>query len=211
MQTALLRIDPTGGTFTSLHLPFLRIIMMSGIFDAAFPVIDRLIHSFPAQRGHIIDGDLLCSNHLDSSAYITIDSGLTRKTTEKEVQEYYLLSAMICIGAGRPRWEDAMMYLEMVITSPTQNTATGFMLEAYKKWLLLGCLVTGQDPRAPRATNNQALKTIKQAAKPYEALVQVFTQAQKTGNLGALAAEANAGMQVWEAVRSFRNSFTKRY
>jgi hypothetical protein len=118
--------------------------MMSGIFDAAFPIIDRLIHSFPSHVGHNIDGELACSNHMDSSAYITIKSGLTKKITEKEVQEYYLLSGMVCIGAGRPRWEDAMMYLEMVITSPTQNTATGFMLEAYKKWVILGCLVTGQ-------------------------------------------------------------------
>jgi COP9 signalosome complex subunit 3 len=115
-------------------------VLASGIYEGALPIIDRLIHSFPSQASHGFDGDLPCSNHLDSSGFITLRSGLTNKYSEKDVQEYYLLAAMICIGVGRRKWEDALTYLEMVIITPTQNTATGFMLEAYQKYLLLGCL-----------------------------------------------------------------------
>jgi COP9 signalosome complex subunit 3 len=143
IRTALERIDPTGGTFTSLHTLFLRIILASGIYEAALPIIDRPIHSFPPKDSHGFGEELAPSNYVDSSEYITIKSGITKVVTEKDVQEYYLLAAMICIGVGRRKWEDALIYLEMVITSPTANTATGYMLEAYRKWLLLHCLARG--------------------------------------------------------------------
>jgi COP9 signalosome complex subunit 3 len=115
-------------------------VLASGIYEGALPIINRLIHSFPSQSSHGFDGDFPCSDHLDSSGYITLRSGLTNKISERDVQEYYLLAAMICIGVGRRKWEDALTYLEMVITTPSQNTATGFMLEAYQKFLLLSCL-----------------------------------------------------------------------
>jgi COP9 signalosome complex subunit 3 len=143
IRNALERIDPSGGTFTSLHTLFLRIVLASGIYEAALPIIDRLIHSFPPKEAYGFGDDLTSSDGVDSSEYITLKSGITKAVTERDVQEYYLLAAMICIGVGRRKWEDALLYLEMVITSPSANTATGYMLEAYRKYVLLFCLTRG--------------------------------------------------------------------
>lgn len=41
------------------------------------------------------------------------------------------------------RYKDALLFLEHVLTVPTQNVANGFILEAYRKWLMVGCLVDG--------------------------------------------------------------------
>jgi COP9 signalosome complex subunit 3 len=100
-----------------------------------------LIHSIPLANSYGFDGEFPCSDHQDSSGFITIGSGLTEKVTALQVQEYYLLGAIIFIGLRR--WEEALLFLEFVITSPSHNTATGFMLEAYQKWMLVACLARG--------------------------------------------------------------------
>jgi COP9 signalosome complex subunit 3 len=88
------------------------------------------------------DGDFPCSDHQDSSGFITKNSGLTATITIAHVQEYFLLAGIIYIGLEK--WEDAVLLLEMVLVSPSQGPATGFMLEAYRKWLLVACLAYGQ-------------------------------------------------------------------
>jgi COP9 signalosome complex subunit 3 len=114
----------------------------------AVPVIGNVIHSMPSVSSPGFDGDFPCSDHQDSSGFITYHSGLTRTITMAIVQEYYLLAATVYIGLKK--WEDAHLLLEMVLTSPSQNTATGFMLEAYRKWLLVACLAYGQVKLLPK-------------------------------------------------------------
>ena len=111
------------------------------MLEEALPVLDNVIHSIPLATSHGFDGEFPCSDHQDSSGFITNGSGLTEKITVQQVQEYYLLGAIIFIGLRR--WEDALLFLEFVITSPSQNTATGYMLEAYQKWILVACLARG--------------------------------------------------------------------
>lgn len=41
-------------------------------------------------------------------------------------------------------WERASFFLEYVLSTPTNNTANGMMLEAYKKWVLVGLLANGK-------------------------------------------------------------------
>jgi COP9 signalosome complex subunit 3 len=144
IRNAMLQLDPTGGTFTSAHLPYLRLCMQASAHAEAFPIIDNVIHSFPSLNSLSIDGKYPCSPHQDSSGYITVNSGLTDAVHHRSVQEYYLLAAMICIGTGHQRWPDALLYLELVLLTPNQNVVSGFMVEAYRKWLILCILVHGK-------------------------------------------------------------------
>ena len=45
---------------------------------------------------------------------------------------------------GLKMWERALSFLEAVIMAPTNNTASMIMVEAYKKWVLVGLLCTGR-------------------------------------------------------------------
>jgi hypothetical protein len=58
------------------------------------------------------------------------------------VHEYYLLGALCYIALGK--WEEAMLFLELVLMSPNASQANGFMLEAYRKWVLVGCIINGR-------------------------------------------------------------------
>jgi len=56
--------------------------------------------------------------------------------------EYHLLGAMIYMGLHK--WERTMDFLAYVIGTPSTNgAATGIMIEAYKKWVLVGLISTG--------------------------------------------------------------------
>lgn len=141
--SAILRLDPSSGTLTSNHLTLLALCLQTRRFRDALPVLEKVIHSFPANKttNVIVDGAFLCSPHSDSSHYITEASGLTAKLNVSDVHEYFLCGALIYIGLHE--WENALLYLECVLTSPTQGTPSGLMLEAYQKWILVGCLVYG--------------------------------------------------------------------
>lgn len=111
------------------------------MYRDALPILQTTIHSFPAPKASQIDGQYLCSSHTDSSAYITENSGFSEKLTTYDVHEYFLLGGMIYIGLQQ--WEDARLYLECVLISPSQGTASVLQVEAYKKWALVGCILKG--------------------------------------------------------------------
>lgn len=115
--------------------------MESRQYRLAAPILDNLIHSFPGAR--IPDGELSlpCAKHPLSNGFITSSSGFSEKLHARDVQEYFLLGAMAYLGLQR--YKDAMLFLNHVLVVPTQNVANGLMLEAYRKWLLVACLVDG--------------------------------------------------------------------
>jgi COP9 signalosome complex subunit 3 len=127
---------------TSTHLLLLRQCLQLRALREAIPLLESTIHSFPAARSSSTDGSLPCHPHTDSTGYITDSSGLTSKLSIADVQEYFLLSATVWIGLRR--WEDALLNLELVLTSPTQGSPSGLMLEAYQKWIIVGCLIYGR-------------------------------------------------------------------
>ena len=45
---------------------------------------------------------------------------------------------------GLKNWERAQLFLEIVIVSPTVNTASMIQVEAYKKWVLVNLMFKGQ-------------------------------------------------------------------
>lgn len=142
MRTAIFRLDPSAGTLTSTHLHFVRLCLQRRVLFEAVPLLEATIHSFPAAKSSSIEGVLPCLPHTDSTGYISHESGLTAKLSIADVQEYFLLSATIWIGLRR--WDNALLDLELVLTSPTQGSPSGLMLEAYQKWTIVGCLIIGR-------------------------------------------------------------------
>lgn len=127
---------------TSTHLHFVRLCLQLRVLVEAVPLLEATIHNFPTAKSSSIDGTFLCLPHADSTGYISHESGLTAKLSIADVQEYFLLSAIMWIGLRQ--WDDALLNLELVMTSPTLGTPSGLMLEAYQKWTIVGCLINGR-------------------------------------------------------------------
>jgi len=68
------------------------------------------------------------------------------------------------------------------------------MVEAYKKWLMVGLLENGSAPSIPRSVGQNAIKHIRALSKAYECVAEAF----KSGNLERLRGEVEAGSGAWQ-------------
>jgi COP9 signalosome complex subunit 3 len=143
MRSAMIRLDPTTGTFTSFHLSFVQLCMETRSYNAAVPILDNYIHSIPTKIPAAVreglEYSVPCADVATSGEYIHQGSGHSEKVTLTDLQEYYLLGAMAYLGLRQFR--EAQHLLEHVLIVPSANVANGLMLEAYKKWVLVSCLV----------------------------------------------------------------------
>lgn len=139
----MVRLDPTTGTFTSTHLDFVRLCMDARSYAAAEPILDNYIHSIPsklpAQVREGLEYSVPCADVATSGEYINQSSGHSGKVTLADLQEYYILGAIAYLGLRK--FKKAQELLEYVLVVPSANSANGPMLEAYKKWVLVGCLL----------------------------------------------------------------------
>lgn len=113
-------------------------------YAAAQPILDNYIHSLPskipAQVREGLEYSVPCADVVSSGEYIHQFSGHSDKVTVADVQEYYILGAMAYTGLRQ--FKKAQQFLEHVLIVPSSShVANGLMLEAYKKWVLLNCLV----------------------------------------------------------------------
>ena len=143
VRTAMLRLDPSTSTFTSTHLVLVRQCLKTRAYDLALSILDNNIFHFPTpsekDKGTYLP--LPCARHMTSSTYITTGSGLSEKLNYRDHLMYFLYGAMIYLGLKR--WDRASLFLEMVMTTPTSNTASMIQVEAYKKWILVNLLLHG--------------------------------------------------------------------
>ena len=148
IRSAILRIDPSGSTFTSSHLVLVRLSLEARAYPAALPVLDKDIYHFPPSSGKATEATsnslfpYLCSDHEHGSTYITPDSNLTQKLDYRVHLQYFLYGAMIYMALKD--WPRAISFLELVMTSPTTHNASKIQAEAYKKWVLVGLLHKGR-------------------------------------------------------------------
>ncbi|KAF1356541.1 hypothetical protein BDV97DRAFT_342071 [Delphinella strobiligena] len=170
--SAILQLDPTGSTFTSTHLLFVRYCLTAGLPRQALPVLDKDIYNFPSDPIKGVDDIPLCAHHETSATYITRSSGLAGDIAPADVQEYYLLGAQVYIGLRQ--WARATLFLELVLASPTSHVATPLMVEAYKKLILTTLLSTGQSFSAKALLDQQTQKSVSSLSKAYEGLADVF-------------------------------------
>lgn len=100
----------------------------------------------------------------------------------------------MCYLAVR-RYKEAFFFLEVVITAPViQGIASSIMVEAYKKWLLVGLLLNGVAPSIPKSASQSAMKNIRAVCKPYECVAEAF----RSCNSQKLRAEIEAGGNIWQ-------------
>lgn len=146
MRSAMVRLDPTTGTFTSSHIKFIRLCVETRSYAAAEPILDNYIHSIPTKLPGVVRDSveyaLACADGVGSGEFIHTQSSHSDKITLADVQEYYILGAMAYLGLRQ--FKKAQHFLEFVLVVPANNVANGMMLEAYKKWTLVCCLVDGR-------------------------------------------------------------------
>ncbi|THY30403.1 hypothetical protein D6D01_03224 [Aureobasidium pullulans] len=192
IATAILRLDPESSTLTSNHLLLLRVCLAAGLPRLALPVLDKDVYNFPSDPQKHVDDRLPCAYHDLSATFITKSSNISAPLTASDIHEYYLLGAHIYIGLRR--YSRARLFLELVLSSPTQNVATPMMVEAYKKSILVSLLSTGSLTFTKGLVNTQMIKTYSSLAKPYEVLADVF----KKRDVLRLDAEIAAATAVWD-------------
>lgn len=87
-----------------------------------------------------------------------------------------------------------MQCLESAVTYPAkEGSVSKVMLEAYKKWVLVGLLLEGKLLPLPKTTSSTAAKCYHVMAKPYETLAQIF----ENGTASRLKVEADAATAIW--------------
>lgn len=144
----MLRVDPSGSTFTSSHTLFARLCLAARCFRAALPILDLSIFALPGQssRGYDATMDLacpyLCSQHDSSAAYINISSGLTGKIDAQDYMQYFLFGAMCYLALEN--WQRAQTFLEVVIIAPTSGAVSKIQVDAFHKLSLLSLVRHGK-------------------------------------------------------------------
>ena len=183
MCGALLRLDPTASTLTSVHLRVVSLCLDTRMYAAALPVLDHAILALPtALNPDAVENNALaarCYDEAPSRDYIHAHSGHSDRMGTREVQEYFLLGAMAYTGVRQ--FAKAKLMLERVLVTPVCQHTNALMLEAYRKWVLVSCLAQGtvgtvslsrdassqlQADRAPRGRNKTGAKPMPTAKLP---------------------------------------------
>ena len=192
ITTALLRLDPTGGTFTSWHLRLLRACLVAGVPSHVLPLLNKTIYAFPQPVITSLPKDLMSEDLELSNAFINVKAPLSYQIRPEWVLEYYLLGAQIYIGYGD--YARARLFFAHVLLTPSQQHAySALQVEAYKKWLMIGLLSQGKLYPQPRTMDQTVMKSIRALARSYEALTDCF----ETRNTRKFHAEVDAGAPIW--------------
>ena len=161
------------------------------------PLISKSIVFYPGMRGQT-ETRPLCDMRLPSSAYISIESGLTARVTSAEVMEYDLVCGIIYLS--QRDWASASAAFERVCTFPTRDSGCStLMAQAYNKWILTGLLLVGR-LRATSALGSvaaQVQRSFQTLGKPYIALAKAFEKGASEGGAEQLKSEAEAGATQW--------------
>jgi COP9 signalosome complex subunit 3 len=144
VREAMLRLDPSCAVFTSTHLLFVQLCLRARAYACALPVLDKHVRHFPAlsSRASSKSSSALCAGHESSLSFITDSSGLSSKLTYKDYLRYFLYGGMIYMALKE--WRKAFHFLSVVISVPTVGSISMVMVEAYKKWVLVGLLANGK-------------------------------------------------------------------
>jgi COP9 signalosome complex subunit 3 len=198
LAAALLRLDPTGSILTSHHLPLVHLAYQTQNTRHVLPLISKSIVFYPGMRGQT-ETRPLCDMRLPSSAYISIESGLTGRVSSAEVMEYDLACGLIHLS--QHDWASAAAAFERVLTFPTRDGGCStLMAQAHNKWILVNLLLAGTLRTASVSPNvSRSFATL---SKPYVELAKAFEKGASEGGAGELKAEAEAGANFWAEDRN---------
>lgn len=202
LASALLRLDPTGSILTSHHLPLVSQAYQTQNISHVLPLISKSIVFYPGMRGQT-ENRPLCDLRLPSSAYISIESGLTGRVTSSEVLEYDLISGLCHVV--QHDWASASAAFERVCTFPTRDQGcSAVMAQAYNKWILVNLLLVGK--LRPTSSLGSITSTVQKSfqtlGKPYVALAKAFEKGASERGAEQLKAEFEAGASFWTEERN---------
>ena len=202
LHSVILSLDRSSSTFTKTHYYFIKLCLLTRAYSEALPILDQPIYHIPtAETTKTIDrrlGQFPCSETETSLSYLNTTTGLSGRITTRIYLEYYYMGAL-CYLAARD-WIKAQTFLEIILITPTQHSvASLIMLEAYRKWVLIGLIVKGEPSEPPRAMISTASKHVRILAKPYECVAEAF----KNSNVNLLAGEIQEGMDMWESENNY--------
>ena len=159
----------------------------------ALPVLDKFVLYFSGNPKNQ-KPKYLSDMNLPPSSYVTPELNQTFKLKSSEVLSYFLWSGLVYISLRR--WERALDCLESALTYPIKDGAVSLiMVEAYKKWVLVGLLLEGKPLPLPKSVHSQSSKAFHIIGKPYDILAQIF----ESGTAARLKSEADFGERVWES------------
>lgn len=140
----MLRLDPSGAVLTSTHILLIRLCLHAKAYTSVLPVLDRHVCHFPTLTGRPSSASfqLLCSKHESSLGFITESSGLSSKLSYRDYLRYFLYGGMVYMALKR--WRKASHFLAIVVSMPTLGCISMIMVEAYKKWILVGLIQDGK-------------------------------------------------------------------
>lgn len=140
----MLRLDPSCAVLTSTHLLLIRLCLHAKAYTFALPVLERHVCHLPSLTGRpsSTSYSLPCSKHKSSLGFITESSGLSSKLSYKDYLRYFLYGSMVYMALKK--WRKASHFLAIVISMPTLGCISMIMVEAYKKWILVGLIQNGK-------------------------------------------------------------------
>ncbi|KAJ5919014.1 hypothetical protein N7466_009957 [Penicillium verhagenii] len=118
-------------------------------------------------------------------------TGLSSRVSYKDYLQYFLYGGMIYLALKQ--WRKALHFLGAVISMPTIGSVSMIMVEAYKKWILVGLLEKGKLCSPPSMTAPHIFKTFQALSKPYIALAHAF----EYGDVKRIEAEVDAAKEIW--------------
>ncbi|KAF1816233.1 hypothetical protein P152DRAFT_408961 [Eremomyces bilateralis CBS 781.70] len=192
-RAALIQASENTHSISTLHLAYLRICLETGAYEDAVPVLETGFYEFSSDSRATVQ-DLV---HKETGVNLKApkDSSDQRhgkeKLTVQHVQEFLMLGAIVYITLRK--FTEAQLFLEHILTTPSSNAANGLMVEAYRKWVLVSCLLNGSVPKPPRTANSTAMRTVQGASRAYEGLAEVF----RSGNKVRFLAEMDVGINIW--------------
>ncbi|OQD72159.1 hypothetical protein PENPOL_c001G02894 [Penicillium polonicum] len=192
VKGAMLRLDPSCAVFTSSHLLLVRLCLQAKAYSCALPVLNKQICHFPISQGRpSSDPSVLCADHGSGVSFMTEASGISAKLSYRDYLQYFLYGGMVYMALKE--WRNALHFLGIVISTPGTSSVSLIMVEAYKKWVLVGLLENGRLCPPPSITTPHVVKVYQSLARPYIILAHAFER----GDLRRLNAEVDAAKGVW--------------
>lgn len=143
VKDAMLRLDPSCAVFTSSHLLLVRLCLQAKAYSCALPVLNKQICHFPISLGRpSSDPSVLCADHGSGVSFMTEASGVSSKLSYRDYLQYFLYGGMVYMALKQ--WRNALHFLGIVISTPSTSSVSLIMVEAYKKWVLVGLLEKGK-------------------------------------------------------------------
>ncbi|KAJ5621185.1 hypothetical protein N7528_005968 [Penicillium herquei] len=195
VKGAMLRLDPSCAVFTSTHLLLVQLCLAAKAYTCALPVLEKPIYHIPIlpSRSPFRSLQSLCAEYESSVAFVNDTTGLSSTLNSRDYLQYLLYGGMIYMALKK--WDEALNYLGTAISTPTKGPISMIVVEAYKKFILVGLLDKGKMCTLPNSTATQVVKTLQSLVKPYLDLAKAFEQGDRT----RLEAEIDAAQGIWSA------------